>query len=24
VRIYANARPLAIPTLYNTTLYRGM
>lgn len=24
VRIYANARPMAIPTLYNTTLYRGM
>jgi hypothetical protein len=24
VRICANARPLAIPTLYNTTLYRGM
>jgi hypothetical protein len=24
VRIYANARPLALPTLYNTTLYRGM
>ena len=24
VRIYANARPLAIPTLYNSTLYRGM
>jgi hypothetical protein len=24
VRIYANARPLAIPTLYSTTLYRGM
>jgi len=23
-RIYANARPLAVPTLYNTTLYRGM
>ncbi len=24
VRIYANARALSIPTLYNTTLYRGM
>jgi hypothetical protein len=24
VRIYANARSLAIPALYNTTIYRGM
>ena len=24
LRIYANARPLAIPTLYNNTLYHGM
>ncbi len=24
VRIYANSRPIAIPALYNTTLYRGM
>ena len=24
VRVYANADPSAIPTLYNTTLYRGM
>ncbi len=24
VRIYANARPLALPTLYNQTLYTGM
>jgi hypothetical protein len=24
VRIYANRRPLAIPTLYNNTLYNGM
>ena len=24
VRIYANARPLAIPTLYNNTVYHGM
>jgi hypothetical protein len=24
VRIYANARPLALPTLYNSTIYRGM
>lgn len=24
IRIYANPRPMAIPTLYNATLYRGM
>jgi len=24
VRIYANARPMAIPTLYNNTVYHGM
>jgi hypothetical protein len=24
LRIWANARPLAIPTLYNTPLYHGM
>jgi outer membrane protein assembly factor BamB len=24
VRVYANAHPLAIPSLYNTTIYRGM
>jgi hypothetical protein len=24
VRVYANTRPLAIPTLYNATLYPGM
>jgi hypothetical protein len=24
LRIYANARPLLIPTLYNNTLYHGM
>ncbi|MCC7261465.1 MAG: hypothetical protein IT369_02980 [Candidatus Latescibacteria bacterium] len=24
LRLYANARPLAIPTLYNNTLYHGM